>query len=163
MIRKLTEEGLYHVVENLREVDFKEVMSLRKNEDRLALAEEIHHYPGMKFEMIKGGGPVAIGGIVFWTPGVGTCWLLGTDNISKGILELKDFWGKLVEKTLERPEVHRIQLTSASYHKEAHWLAKKAGLTKEGPGLKQYGKNGETFFVFRKVKKLKKEKANVYG
>ena len=152
MIVNLTWEYAMHVSRNMREVDFREVMANRRDDDRLAFAAECMRLPGPRLACLADDGePVAIGGIAMHLPGVGQAWLIGTPRIGKQGVEMAHTCKGLIQRLFDDGVVHRVQAFSAGFHAQAHQWLKAIGF-KEESRMPGYGKSREEFLTFSVVK-----------
>ena len=85
-------------------------------------------------------------------PGVGTLWLIATDDIS-----YRDWWyvtkfiTGLINTIFEKKLCHRIQASSIGYRKHAQKWLKRIGLEYEG-NLKGFCNNGYDLLMFGKIR-----------
>lgn len=152
MIAKLTLEHALRVVRNMREIDRREVMATRWNDDLEKFALDCYQVPGMSWVAInKEGEPVVIGGVAFNSPGVGTAWMVGTDKWLSVALEVSRFCKKTINTIFESEEIHRIQAFSAIFHTDSHKWLKLVGMHPKHV-LHQWGKEKDDFILFEVIR-----------
>ena len=147
----MTVDHALYVSRRMRDVDFKEVMATRWEEGTDRFALDVVNLPGIAFTAIGPHGlPVAIGGVAFHTPKVGTAWLVGTDEFTKSALSITRHVRRVI-KDLLATELNRIHAWSACFHTDAHRWMEHCGMNRGNP-IKAMGKNGEDFYLYSVVK-----------
>ena len=120
---------------------------MRWEDDADAFALDMFRLPGFAVAAIDAlGKPVAIGGVAIHTPGVGTAWMVGTDDFRKVAVEVtrhtRSVFGRLLAT-----ELHRIHAWSAAFHVDAHRWLEAAGMVRGEP-VRAMGKHGEDFYLY---------------
>lgn len=152
MIVKMSLGHALYVARNMRENDWQEICATRWDEDPDSFAAECFRLPGTHFAAVdESGEPVAVGGVALHTPGVGQAWLVGTEAFPSLAIEVTRFCKASVEKMLAS-ELHRIHAYSAAFHVESHRWLEAAGLSRHELPLRQWGRNGEDFYLFEAIK-----------
>lgn len=152
MIVKMNLGHALYVAAHMREVDWREVSATRWDDDREAFAMECYRLPGTHFTALNNQGePVAMGGVALHTPKVGQAWLVGTDQFASMAIEITRFCRDSTNRLLET-ELNRINAYSAAFHVESHKWLEAAGLQKRETPLRQWGRNGEDFYLFEAIK-----------
>lgn len=147
MIVPLTLDDANIIAFNMREVDVREIMAMRRDEYRHEFAEECMIWGGWCCKDTRGV-PYAMGGVVEHWPGVGTAWMVATDAISQHGVEVT----KAAKTALvTNKNLHRIQAYSADFHDVSHAWLELLGFTR-GHTVRKLGKNGENFILFEIVR-----------
>ena len=94
--------------------------------------------------------PAVIGGISFKTSAVAEAMMFGTREFGQVVTEVETASNLAMQAILEG-HVRRIEVRSIATHKIAHRWYRKLGLKFEA-ALPQYGVNGETFFLFSRLR-----------
>ena len=156
MILKLTLDHALYVSRRMRKTDRDEVMATRwnanDNDNDADFALSCFKSLGSSFVAInKKGVPVIIGGVAMNAPGIGTAWMVGTDDWPSVALEVSRFCRKSIKKYLKSEDIHRIHAYSSVFHSDSHKWLELVGM-KRGPLLKKWGKNHEDFILFEVFK-----------
>lgn len=150
MIRKLTLDDALFVSRHMREVDRLEVMATRWNDAAEQFAMDVYTCGGPAYTVTRLGRPVVVLGCTFTQPGVGTAWMVGTEDMPRVAIEATRFARKALASLLAN-NVHRIHAFSAGFHVEAHAWLRVLGFEIESR-LERWGRNGEDFFMFAMVR-----------
>ena len=124
MIVRMTIDHALYVSRRMRDVDYREVMAMRWDDDSDAFALDMYRMPGPAFAAINNRGyPAAIGGIALHTPKVGTAWMVGTEHFQTVALAVTRHTRSIFARLFNLDEVNRIHAWSAAFHTDAHkWL-----------------------------------------
>ena len=147
MITPLTLDDANIIAFNMREEDVREIMAMRRDEYRHEFAEECMIWGGWCGKDTRGV-PYAMGGVVEHWPGVGTAWMVATEDVSRHGIEVTK--AAKVELVTHK-NLHRIQAYSADFHKVSHPWLESLGF-KRGHTVRKLGKNGENFILFEIVR-----------
>ena len=147
MITPLTLDDANIIAFNMREEDVREIMAMRRDEYRHEFAEECMIWGGWCCKDTRGV-PYAMGGVVEHWPGVGTAWMVATEDVGRHGIEVTK--AAKVELVTHK-NLHRIQAYSADFHKVSHPWLESLGF-KRGHTVRQLGKNGENCIVFEIVR-----------
>ncbi|MGN6451330.1 MAG: hypothetical protein ACTHLK_22600 [Brucella intermedia] len=150
-----TEQDFLHVASNMRDRDaaeFTAVSAARSREDLASvLATNYSAHPGVICGYADGE-PVAIGAMVEARPNVITLMFFATDDFTTIAVPLTRFIRQRLFPRYERQGVHRIECVSIDGYKETHRWIKALGLKHEARH-EGYGRNGETFHTFSRVRR----------
>lgn len=147
MITPLTLDDANIIAFNMRAGDVREIMAMRRDEYRHEFAEECMIWGGWCCKDTRGV-PYAMGGVVEHRPGVGTAWMVATEDVSRHGIEVTKA-AKL--ELVTHKNLHRIQAYSADFHKVSHPWLESLGF-KRGHTVRKLGKNGENFILFEIVR-----------
>lgn len=147
MITPLTLDDANIIAFNMREEDVREIMAMRRDEYRHEFAEVCMIWGGWCCKDARGV-PYAMGGVVEHWPGVGTAWMVATEDVSRHGIEVTK--AAKVELVTHK-NLHRIQAYSADFHKVSHPWLESLGF-KRGHTVRKLGKNGENFILFEIVR-----------
>ncbi len=137
---------------NLAPVFLRERELVRDRYDPDAHAVEVHH--AMQHgacALDEQGRPLVAGGLAGPGPGVVHTFLFGTAEWEVAYREIARYARRLFVRALKVDGVHRVQCISACLHPETGRFFATMGLTLEHE-LRGWGKNGETFYLFAKVR-----------
>ncbi len=158
MITIMNVQEALHVSLNMRDVDYRELTANRwiEGKSKREICEEIGieaaRFPGIAWTCYLKDEPVAIGGIAYHYPKIGTAWLFGTNKLcNRAWGEITKHSRKLMQNILEVCDIHRVEALSIDFHKESHSWLEKIGMKKESTLLKK-GQNGENFYMFTNIK-----------
>lgn len=147
MIETLRIDQAIYVARRMRDADFREVMATRWDDDHDRFAIDSFQLPGVAWAATDGEGlPVAIGGVAMHTPGVGTAWLVATDDFPRVALSVTRHVRRVVARLLDG-HLNRIHAFSAAFHADAHRWMSRIGMRPEAT-LKAFGKRGEDFVMY---------------
>ncbi|MCH4543128.1 hypothetical protein [Ochrobactrum sp. A-1] len=149
-----TKDDFLHVARNMRARDAAEFMavSAAQTREQLAdvLAESYASHPGVICGYANGE-PTAIGAMVLARPNVVTLMFFATDGFKTIAAPLTRFIRQRLFPRYENSGVHRIECVSIDGYEETHRWIRALGLKHEAKH-EGYGRNGETFHTFSKVK-----------
>tara|TARA_R100000687_G_scaffold75001_1_gene66235 strand:+ start:304 stop:783 length:480 start_codon:yes stop_codon:yes gene_type:complete len=141
------------VCQKMRRDDFDEFIATQEAQTKDDIIKQILAQNGEQYVIYNRDAlPVIIGGIFYDNPGVGTLWLIATDDIS-----YRDWWyvtkfiTGLIDTMFEKKLCHRIQASSIGYRKHAQKWLKRIGLEYEG-NLKGFCNNGYDLLMFGKIR-----------
>ena len=139
----------------MRERDWEEFFAVSPFSERVQLVESLVARFGEHPDVIVASwqnGPVAVGGLIHGRPRVGTLLFFATPEFPKIGLTITRWISKELFPRYFDAGVHRIQATSLDGYDEVHrWLGT-LGLEREAV-LPAFGRNGEDFVQFAKVKR----------
>lgn len=142
------------VAEWMRERDYAEISAINFADSREELADALTYiYSGSPDTICASwqGTPVAIGGFYQIRPRTCAMGMFATDLFPRIGLGLTRFLVRQMMPRLIHAGIHRFECQSlAGYHDVHDWL-RTLGLEQEGPEMRNYGKNGETFVTFARV------------
>jgi hypothetical protein len=141
--------GLFvqYVCRNLRDRDAEEIFATRFHDDPDQLASEIATVREYSWCAVVDHEPVAIIGAYEKWPGVWSVFAFGTDRWPEVVLTLtKHVRRVMIPELFERGAI-RADCHALETHDDARrWLT--ALGAKEGPGLDNFGKNGQSFVCY---------------
>ena len=139
----------------MRERDYQELLATATVNSRAELAHVLAARYGDRADVLVGranGTPVCIGGTITPWPGVISLLFFATPEFPKIGLTITRWIGKELFPRYFDAGVHRIQAVSLDGYDEVHrWLGA-LGLEREAV-LPAFGRNGEDFVQFAKVKR----------
>lgn len=153
-IERATEVHVAHVAARLREADVAEFLPLYAVDTQAELADALvarfkdtpDTYAFLSDE------PVAIGAMVMHRPNVATLAFFSTDRFDEIALPVARWVKRTLFPAYEAEGVHRIDAVSIDGHAKAHKWIRMCGLEPESGPLRGYGKGGETYFIFSRVR-----------
>lgn len=146
---KLEPELVGFVCRNLRQADREEAHATRWDSDDDSLAKEIATSWG-EFGWVAGReNPIAVFGAAEIWPGYRSAWMLATDEFPTIGLPLTRFVKKtIIPMLFDEMGMRRGEARSSVENVVSHRWLKSLGAVQEGI-LKNYGKAGEDFIIFR--------------
>ena len=144
MITALTLADALYLARQMRDIDVREIMATRADDDADAFAHECAAIGGWVYRDAAGV-PVAMGGVLECWPGVGNAWMVATDDIARHGVGLS----KLARRVVSDGKYHRVQAMSAVFHDVSHAWLEALGFER-GALVRQFGKNGEDFILFER-------------
>lgn len=146
-LAKLNHSDLLYVADNMREWDRREVFATRWDDDASGLCDAI--IAGGEFGWVAGQDlPVAAFGAIPTWQGNWQVWMFATDRWPEVALGVTRFIKKVMIPALEESGCHRAECRSMEGHDVAHRWLESLGADKESE-LPHYGRNGETFYLYR--------------
>lgn len=146
-----TPGDIYYVALKMRDRDFEEIAALRPISERepLARALAVQYGSGAGVYTVRDddGVPVAVLGLLQAVPGVVSLLFFATDEFDKVKVAFTKFVIQKLRVALFNEGVRRIQCLSIDKYDVMHRWLRAVGMQKEAVH-EQYGKNGETFFMF---------------
>lgn len=148
MIREATREDILHVLANTQAIEIDGLNAvLWGGFDAEQLSAALAQTELKWCCCAKDGEPVVVGGLMFKTPAVMESWMFGTHRWGEVVLEVTSKTRKVFRTLLEH-DARRIEIYSYAGHRIAHrWYERGLGLGKPLE-LKDYGANGETFYLY---------------
>lgn len=143
-----------HVALNMRDRDFAEFSALYDTNDRKELAERLARtYSNRRDTLcaLHENIPVCVGMFIPTRPNVVTCGFFATDHFPRIALPATRFI-KLFLDRLEDHGVHRMEAVSLAGYDEVHRWLRVLGFEQETGPLRNFGRNGETFIQFARIK-----------
>lgn len=153
-IERATAEAVRHVALNMRERDFAEFSAVSPIDTRERLAGYLSRaYGGREdvFAVYDGGAPVCIAGTIEAWPNVITLLFFATADFPKVVVPVTRFFRRLFDK-YEAAGVHRIQAISIDDYEQTHQWLRLFGLKAETAPMLNYGRHGEAFIQFSRLK-----------
>lgn len=142
------------VAEWMRERDYAEISALHFADNREELVEVIVNTYGATPDTICAtwqGTPVAVGGFYQVRPRTCAMGMFATDLFPRIGLGLTRFLVKQMMPRLVEAGIHRFECNSLAGYDSVHNWLRTLGLEQEGPEMRNYGKNGESFVTFAMV------------
>jgi hypothetical protein len=137
-----------HVVENMRDVDRREIFATQPSDDVDLYASQVSQLSSNQWVAWHGALPAAIIGAWPVWPGVWNVYAFGTDKWDKVALSLTKHGRRVIVPSVIKSGGHRLQCNSHVDHKQAHlWLERAFGAKIEAT-LQGYGRNREDFYSF---------------
>lgn len=146
-------EDIEHVALHMRERDYREFAALSFVEGRERMAQElVNRYAGRDGVLCGSkDGPIWVGMSMVTRPGVMTLGLFATDRFPAVGLATTRFVCNLLDR-YEESGIHRIEAVSMEGYRMAHRWLRTIGLQRETEPMRGYGRNGEAFIQFARVK-----------
>lgn len=146
-LARLNEADLLYVADNMRDWDRREVFATRWDDNAAELVDMI--MAGGEFGWVAGEDqPIAAFGAVPTWQGNWQVWMFATDRWPEVALGVTRFIKKVMIPALEEAGCHRAECRSMEGHEVAHRWLESLGADKESE-LPNYGRNGETFYLYR--------------
>ncbi len=157
-IEPATAGHVQQVAAFMRAGDYDEFSAVSHAQDRQQLAEILARRYGDRHDVLVGlwnGRPVCIGGFIMARPNVITLLFFATDEFRQIGLGITRFIRQNLFPKLERQGVHRFEAVSLATHSEAHKWLLLLGLTAETGPMLGYGRAGQAFIQFAKVRDVR--------
>lgn len=154
-IEPATADDVRHVALHMRERDFEELSATSRCDSREELADALAKAYGNRPDVLCGsadGVPVCIGGTLEMWPGVISLLFIATADFPRIGQTITRFIRRELFPRYEAAGVHRIQAISLAGYDEIHNWLRALGLQQEGLPMRAYGRNGEDFVTFARVK-----------
>lgn len=154
MIVKPTEDQIRYVVDHMMEIEHESIEAVMWGGfDAEKLVKMLAAWP-MLWCCIndRTGHPAVIGGLYFKLPAVAEAMMFGTQHFGEVVKEVEDASNRVLETVLEQ-YVRRVEVRSLAKHKVAHRWYRNLKLKFE-TAMPQYGANGETFFLFSRLREV---------
>lgn len=154
-IEPASTEDVRSVALRMRARDFEEFSAVAPVDTREELADLLAERYGGRDEVLCGwfdGKPVSIGGTIEARPNVLTLLFFATDEFPRVALPVTRFIRNELFPRFMAAGVHRIEAVSLATHAEAHTWLRVLGLERETRAMRGYGKRGEAFIQFAKVR-----------
>lgn len=142
----LVYDDVLYVVRNMREKDRQEIMATRFSEEPEDLATDAMMSEKFAWQWMYGINPVGVMGALPLWPGMWSVWMFATDDFPFVSFSMTRFARLVIVPTLRR-HAHRVECRTMETHVEAHKWLKFLGGEQESI-LKNYGKNGENFYIY---------------
>ena len=142
------------VAEWMRDRDYAEISALHFVDDRQELAETLTAIYRSTPDTICAswrGTPVAVGGFYQIRPRTCAMGMFATELFPRIGLGLTRFLVREMMPRLIEAGIHRFECHSLAGYDDVHNWLRTLGLEQEGPEMRNYGKNGESFVTFAKV------------
>lgn len=152
-----TADDVRHVVMNMRARDFEEFKGVSRFDDRKQMADAMAFMYGGRPDVLCGsldGDPICIGGTIEAWPNVISLLFLATDDFPKIGRPITRFIRRELFPRYFDAGIHRIQAVSLDGYSQVHEWLRAIGLRQEGAPMPGYGKNGEAYVTFAKVKNV---------
>lgn len=154
-IERATPEQVRHVALNMRPRDYAEFSAFAQGDTREELAEALATRYGGRDDVLCGAvgdEPICIGGAIETWPGVMTLLFFATPAFPRIGMAITRFIRNDLFPRYEAAGVHRIQAVSLDGYEQVHHWLNAIGLKPETPPMPGYGKNGEAFIQFARVR-----------
>lgn len=154
-IEPATAGDVQQVAVRMRAGDYDEFSAISFAQDRQHLAEILAARYGDRHDVLVGlwkGRPACIGGFVMGRPNVVSLLFFATDEFRSIGLGITRFIRQNLFPKLEAQGVHRFEAVSLATHSEAHKWLLLLGLTAETKPMLGYGREGQAFIQFAKVR-----------
>lgn len=149
MIVEATKEQIAYVLERTQPIEKEGLDAVLWGGFDIESTAEMLAATDMRYCCLtEAGEPAVVGGMFFKTPAVVSCWMYGTVQGWREVLEEVTEATRAAMRALLKESARRIEVYSISTHKVAHrWYERRLGL--KGPlELKDYGIHGETFYLY---------------
>ena len=136
---------------NMRESDKREIFAMRPHDNPYLLAWEAYHMVlnnGRGRIAWHNGKPAVFCAFTETWPRRWNCWMFGTEDFRAAAMPAIRWFRNEAREILTVCEAHRLDCDSIEGHAEAHKMIKALGGVEDGPPMRRYGKNGETFQRF---------------
>lgn len=152
MIVPLTLEHAQYITNHMAKDDLAEILATHWLDTTEGFAEQCVNTNGLKLcALADDGTPVAMGGIAFFMPKVGTAWMVGTERMIEKRLEVTRYCKNAVNNSINSNIIHRVHAFASGLHYRTHPWLEAIGLKREAV-LHKWGKNGEDFILFSLVR-----------
>ena len=149
-----TADTIRTVALTMRERDFAELSAVSQADTREELAELLADRYGCRPDVVCGsinGDLVCVGGAIETRPRVVSLLFFATDRFPEIGLQVTRVIRRLFDR-FEDVGVHRIEAVTLSGYDSIHRWLHILGLERETNELINYGKNGEKFYQFSRLK-----------
>lgn len=150
-----SKDDVYDVALRMRQRDYDEFSAVSFAENRAQLATIMAERYGDHPDVLCGwydGRPACIGGLVMARPNVVSLLFFGTDQFRHIGLGITRFIRRELFPRYEAAGVHRFEAVSLATHNETHVWLKTIGLEPETGPLIGYGRDGQAFIQFSRVR-----------
>jgi len=148
MLVKPSLPAVLHVARHMREIDRREVFSLRWTDSEEALAEDLMRIGGPAWiATAKDREPVYAFGLAPHRPGVWTVWGFGTDRWPEVMAPVTRFIKRVLLPAMLIDNAHRVDCVSLLDKVAGHRWLEYLGAERESL-LKEYGRNREDYFMY---------------
>jgi len=140
-----------YVVANLRDANKREIYPLRPHDNPVLLAYEVCGLIsncGRGRVAFHGGKPAAVVGVYESWPGVWGLMMFGTDSFKSVVIDVLRWLRHTMRDLTENHGARRLQSETLAGDVEAERFFVGLGAMPEGPPLRHYGKNGESYQRF---------------
>jgi hypothetical protein len=154
-IERASREEVYQVALHMRERDFEEFSAIAPVDTRPELAALLAERYGGREDVLcgsLGGEPICIGGTIEGRPNVLTLLFFATDDFPKIGVSITRFIRNQLFPRYFVAGAHRIEAVSLAGYDHVHQWLRVIGLRPETGPMSGYGKRGEAFIQFSKVK-----------
>jgi hypothetical protein len=147
-VTELYQEGVRHVVHNMRAKDKEEIYATQWNDDPTSFSNQVLLSGDFGFVLhADDGEPVVCCGAVPVWAGVWSVWMFATDRFDEIAMSVHKFGRRVFFPSLDAAGWHRLECRSLATHEIAHRWLEVLGAYKESETA-NYGKNGEAFMVY---------------
>jgi len=157
-IEPASRDDVYQVALQMRAGDYDEFAAVSFSENRAQLALLLADRYGDRNDVMcgwHGDKPACIGGLIMARPNVVSLLFFGTDEFQRIGLGVTRFIVRQLFPRLEQAGVHRFEAVSLATHSEAHKWLLSLGLTAETGPMLGYGRAGQAFIQFAKVRDVR--------
>lgn len=156
-IERATRAAVEHVALNMRDRDFDEFSAVHPIDTRHELAARLSLLYGNRDDVqvaYDDKGPVAVIGQVEVWPNVISLLFFATPRFPGLAVPITRLYRKMFDR-MEQAGIHRIQAVSLAGYGYTHKFLRLFGLEAEGPPMRGYGKRGEDFIQFARVRDVR--------
>lgn len=146
---------VFNVAKDMRADDYAEFSAVSHASNRTELARGLAERYGDRHDVLVGtwkDNPVCIGGFVMARPNVVSLLFFATDEFRHIGLGITRFIRQNLFPKLEAQGVHRFEAVSMATHVSAHKWLRTLGLAVETEPMRGYGRDGQDFIQFAKVR-----------
>lgn len=157
-IEAATADDVRFVARNMRARDFEEFTAVSATDDRDEMADGLAQRYGGRDDVLCGsydGEPICIGGTIEVWPGVMTLLFFATPEFPRIGLPIARFIRNKLFPRYEAAGIHRIQAISLDGYEEVHSWMRTIGLVPENAPMPAYGKRGEAFQQFVRLRDVR--------
>jgi len=148
LLHDLTYHSLEYICLNMRAVDRREIYATQSHDNAILLAKEVFEATKLRGRgriAWSNGRPSCFAGFIEVWPGNWQIAMFGTDKFKDGAIELLRWIRSTIPELISELGGRRLSCHSWTGHTEAQQFLEALGAEREGPPLRDYGKNGETF------------------
>lgn len=157
-IERASPEAVRFVALNMRARDFDEFSALSPLDDREALAGELAARYGRRPDVVCVGdeaGPICVVGTIEAWPTVVTLLFFATDRLASIVLPATRFVLRELFPRYDRIGIRRIQAVAMADRPDVDRWLRMLGLEPETGPLPGYGKRGEAFIQYARVRDVR--------
>jgi len=157
-IDRATRDEVHHVALNMRDRDYAEFSATSDCRNREELADLLADRFGGRDDVLCGAlgdEPICIGGTIEAWPNVLTLLFFATPQFPKIGLPITRFIRDRLFPQFDQVGVHRIQAVSLAGYDDVHEWLRVLGMEPETGRLHGYGKRGEDFIQFARLRNVR--------
>lgn len=148
-------DDVYTVALAMRDRDHEEFSAVSWSHSRETLAEDLANRYGQHPDVMCGfykDEPVCIGALIESRPNVQSLLFFATDTFTRVAFPVTRFIKRELFPRMEDAGVHRFEAVSLASSADTHAWLRVLGMEQEGPPMRGYGKRGESYVQFAKVR-----------